>query len=189
MSSVAVTIGGEQVLLRRVQLAGPVGFLIDGPRGAHAGIGAALEAAGATRVGELAWQSRRIEAGWPLYGVDITDKNLPQELDRDRLAINFTKGCYLGQETVARIDALGHVNKILVGVRFRTDEVPPTGTELSLGEQVVGHVTSACFSPLLHAPLALAYVRRGENEPGTSLVASTGPAEIVRLPLPETPSS
>ncbi len=189
MSSVVVAIGSQEAWLRRVQLAGPASFLIDGERGAHAGIGAALVVAGATRVGEAAWQTRRIESGWPLYGVDITDKNLPQELDRDRLAINFTKGCYLGQETVARIDALGHVNKTLVGVRFQTNEVPAAGTELSIGDQVVGQVTSACFSPRLQAPLALAYVRRGQNEPGMSIVAGTNPAEVVRLPLPEARSS
>jgi len=61
------------------------------------------------------WNTLRIEACTPLFGRDITPANLPQEINRDSRAISFTKGCYLGQETVARIDALGHVNKLLVG--------------------------------------------------------------------------
>ena len=60
----------------------------------------------------------RIEAGTPLFKVDFDDSNLPQEVGRDAEAISFTKGCYLGQETVARIDALGHVNQRIVGVQF-----------------------------------------------------------------------
>ena len=65
----------------------------------------------------------RVEAGTPYYGPDINDKNLPQEISRDSRAISFVKGCYLGQETVARIDALGHVNRTLVGVRFAGGEL------------------------------------------------------------------
>src|SRR5438046_8506879 len=103
----------------------------------------------------------RIEAGYPLYGRDITDKNLPQEIDRDRLAISFTKGCYLGQETVARIDALGHVNRLLRGIKFLTSAIPERGTELQSGGKVVGHVTSSCWSPGIGAPLALGFLRRG----------------------------
>ena len=60
----------------------------------------------------------RIEAGTPVFGKDVTEKNLPQEIGRDDRAISFVKGCYLGQETVARIDALGHVNQVLKGLVF-----------------------------------------------------------------------
>jgi folate-binding protein YgfZ len=89
----------------------------------------------------------------PRYGVDFTEENLPQEVGRDREAISFTKGCYLGQETVARIDALGHVNHRLVGVRFFGSEVPASGTELTRECRIVGSGTSAAFSPKLNAPL------------------------------------
>src|SRR5205814_560451 len=111
----------------------------------------------------------RIEAGTPFFGQDITDKNLPQELGRDALAISFTKGCYLGQETVARIDALGHVNQTLRGLRFAGLEIPQAGADLSTPDKpdkAVAHVTSAAFSPRLAAPLALGYVRRGYEAPG-----------------------
>ena len=60
----------------------------------------------------------RVEFGTPFYGQDITTENLPQEVNRDKTAISFTKGCYLGQETVARIDALGHVNRLLGLLQF-----------------------------------------------------------------------
>ncbi len=144
---------------------------------------AVLVAAGATECRPAAFDAARIEWGFPLYGVDITDKNLPQEVARDALAISFVKGCYLGQETVARIDALGHVNKLLVGVRFHGATVPSPDTELSAAGQTVGHVTSATYSPRLSAPLALAYVRRGSNEPGTKLSSALGDAAVVRLPV------
>ena len=82
------------------------------------------------------FDAARIESGTPLFGRDITDENLPQEIDRDRLAISFTKGCYLGQETVARIDALGHVNRLLRAVKFPPQSpTPPVGTELQTPPQ------------------------------------------------------
>ena len=183
--SVSAVIAGAAVWLRRTPLAGPVSFLVDGPREAFAAIGAALQSAGAKKVDEAAWHARRIEWGWPLFGVDITDKNLPQELNRDRLAISFTKGCYLGQETVARIDALGHVNKLLVGVRWRGETAPAAGAELSVDGKPVGQVTSASFSPRLDAPLALAYIRRLHATPGAKLTTGDGQAEVVTLPLGE----
>jgi folate-binding protein YgfZ len=124
----------------------------------------------------------RIEQGYPWFGVDISDENLPQEVDRNQQAISFTKGCYLGQETVARIDALGHVNKNLCGVSFNGETVPVAGLELMMADKVVGLVTSACWSPKLGRPLALAYVRRGHQSPGTKLTSASGEATVVALP-------
>jgi tRNA-modifying protein YgfZ len=124
----------------------------------------------------------RIEAGTPLFGVDFDESNLPQEVGRDRQAISFTKGCYLGQETVARIDALGHVNQRLVGVRFAADGVPDAGTELSRGGATAGRVTSAVFSPKLGAPLALAMVRREHQAVGSRLQSDYGECEVIELP-------
>ncbi len=101
ISSQAV-IAGHAVSLRRVDIVGPIGFLIVGSRAAAAAVGDALVAAGATPVGSAAFEAARIEAGFPLYGRDITERNLPQEVARDDRTISFRKGCYLGQETVAR---------------------------------------------------------------------------------------
>lgn len=160
----------SEALLKRVNIAarripwGDHAFLIDGDaRGP-------LVDAGAVSCSTDAAEILRIESPAPLYGVDITLDNLPQEVHRDAQAIHFKKGCYLGQETVARIDALGHVNKLLVQVTFAPEANVSPGLELRHGEKVVGHVTSACFSPKFAAPLALAYVRREHAAPGTKLV-------------------
>jgi folate-binding protein YgfZ len=133
--------------------------------------------------GPQAFETARIESGMPRYGVDFNEENLPQEVGRDREAISFTKGCYLGQETVARIDALGHVNQRLAGVRFFGSGVPSGGTELAREGRIVGSVTSAAFSPKLDAPLALAMVRREANSPGTRLSSAAGECEVVALPV------
>jgi folate-binding protein YgfZ len=129
--------------------------------------------------GQDAFEAARIEQGFPLFGQDISDKNLPQEVGRDKLAISFVKGCYLGQETVARIDALGHVNRKLARLRFSGPAVPGPGTELRAGEQVVGEVTSASWSPRLRSPVALGYVRTAHLSPGTRLTSSCGEAEVM----------
>jgi folate-binding protein YgfZ len=134
-------------------------------------------------VGEDPFHTARIEAGTPLFGIDFDDQNLPQEIGRDREAISFTKGCYLGQETVARIDALGHVNQQIVGIRFHGSDVPGVGTQLLRGGAVVGKVTSPAFSPKLNCAIALAMVRREVTADGTSLTCQTGDCEVIRLPL------
>jgi folate-binding protein YgfZ len=130
-----------------------------------------------------AFDTLRIEAGTPLFGIDFDERNLPQEVGRDREAISFTKGCYLGQETVARIDALGHVNQRITGVRFHTPAVPQIGTELKCEDVLTGRITSAKISPRLHAPLALAMVRREYAAVGTRLESAAGMCEVVELPL------
>jgi tRNA-modifying protein YgfZ len=144
----------------------------------------ALRAHGGVLCGDEAFTARRIESGAPLFGIDFDSTNFPQEVGRDRQAISFTKGCYLGQETVARIDALGHVNQQLVGVRFPEGEVPAHGTELLHDGKPAGRVGSAAFSPQLGAPLALAMLRREFTAPGSQVESPLGPCEVVALPLP-----
>src|SRR4051794_2714759 len=133
--------------------------------------------------GPQAFEAARIEAGMPWYGIDFNEENLPQEVGHDRQAISFTKGCYLGQETVARIDALGHVNQRLVGLRFSGRELPEVGIELTHEGRTVGSVTSAAFLPRVDAPIALAMVRREANAPGTRLDSVIGEREAVALPM------
>ncbi|HEX4146953.1 MAG TPA: glycine cleavage T C-terminal barrel domain-containing protein [Pirellulales bacterium] len=191
--SAPASIAGQAVSLRRVDIVGPAGFLIAGPRAAAAAVGEAQVAAGATPVGAAAFEVARIEAGFPLYGRDISERNLPQEVARDDRTISFRKGCYLGQETVARIDALGHVNQLLVGLRVNSPEVVPAGLELLSAGAKVGHVTSAAFSPRQQCNVALGYVRRGNHAPGTRLDSAQGTAEVISLsvanPLPVHPVS
>ena len=135
-------------------------------------------AAGASPAGLEAWDIARVEAGRPEWGVDMDDNTIPQEANFDALhAISYTKGCYVGQETVARVHFRGHVNKHLRGVRAASLEPIPSGATLhdESGAQV-GDVRSAVRSPRLGA-IALAMIRR-EVEPGATLIArSAGDAE------------
>lgn len=100
------------------------------------------------KAGKTEWDRLRIINGWPVYGQDVRSDNLPQELDRDKTAISFTKGCYLGQETVARLDALGHVNRMLMGFTFQTEGSPSFAQNLNqplVNEQgqTIGEIRSA----------------------------------------------
>jgi folate-binding protein YgfZ len=182
-----VRLAGQAVWLRRVEMIGSGSFLIAGAAEAIDAVFIALGAEGVAACGKEAFEEARIEAAFPWYGVDITDKNLPQEVNRNRLAISFTKGCYLGQETVARIDALGHVNKTLQRLRFSGSAVPPPGAALRAGQAPAGEITSAVLSPQLGAPLALAFVRRGHESLGTRLGSDFGEAEIIAPPSPLAP--
>jgi tRNA-modifying protein YgfZ len=186
----ACRIAGCQAWLRKTDLTSS-GFLITSPRAFLPQLQSGLVDAGAVLCGNDAFVAARIEAGTPLYAQDITEENLPQEIDRDRLAISFTKGCYLGQETVARIDALGHVNRLLRNVKFVPQAViPPIAAALqsgasnneAIGQKTVGRITSACWSPRLSAPLALALVHRESAAIGTKLQSQFGEAEVVSAP-------
>lgn len=184
LAHVELKLGDIQLSVRRVGMTATGGFLLSCPADEITRLWTALHTAGARACGCDALEAARIEAGTPWYGRDISEKNLPQEVARDQQAISFIKGCYIGQETVARIDALGHVNKLLTGVRFQNaDCTPEPGAELSAEGQSAGQITSAAFSPKLGSPLGLAYVRRGRHEPGTKLDSPHGPAEVVSLPV------
>lgn len=172
-------VAGAAVQVARCELPWMGGYLIGCAIDAAAAIEATLVAAGATLGSESLWNTVRVESSWPLWGVDFDDANLPQEVSRDAAAISFRKGCYLGQETVARIDALGHVNKQLAAIRFEGDGVPEVGAELLLGEQAVGRVASSCWSPRAAKPQAIAMVKRGANAVGTSLAWSGGAGTVV----------
>jgi len=178
-----VTIAGIAVCVRRVDWTAAGGYLLQTSCEAADGLKAVLEKAGAAVCSLASFDVARMEAGTPQSGRDITLENLPQEIDRDARAISFTKGCYIGQETVARIDALGHVNKLLRLVKFAGDAIPAAGTELTAEGKTVGKVTSAVFSAKLNAPLALAMVRRGVDKPGTQLESALGPVDVVAAPV------
>lgn len=137
------------------------------------------EQAGAVPCLEPAVDIARIEAGTPLVGREITDEHFPQELDRDSRAISFTKGCYLGQETVARLDARGSVQWLLRRVRFCGEQLPEAGAEFSVEQRPMIRITSSCWSLRWQCPLALAYVRREHAEPGTAIATGMGDAVVL----------
>ena len=122
----------------------------------------------------------RIESGRPRLGYDMDAETMPQEAGINERAVSFTKGCYVGQETVARLHYKGKPNRHLRGLRL--SEPVERGTDIMLGEKVVGRVGSSCVSPSL-GPIALALVRR-EGEPGDSVTVNGATAELVGLPFP-----
>lgn len=139
----------------------------------------ALLARGARAVAEEAVETLRIEQGRPRYGADLDDTTIPQEAGLNDRAVSFTKGCYVGQETVARLFYKGKPNRHLRGLRLSAPVAP--GTELTLAGKRVGAVGSVAQSPA-HGPIALALVRR-EAEPGATVTAGEATAEVVTLPF------
>ncbi|MDF1594480.1 MAG: glycine cleavage T C-terminal barrel domain-containing protein [Acidimicrobiia bacterium] len=121
---------------------------------------ARLLTAGAVRCGQQAATAVRIEAGEPVMGADVDESTIPQESGLVPEAVSFTKGCYLGQELVARIDSRGHVNRRLRGLVVEENLLPPRGAAVFSGDREVGLVGSVAESLTLRAPVALALVRR-----------------------------
>jgi folate-binding protein YgfZ len=147
---------------------------------------AALLDAGASAVSEAATEILRVEHGRPRYGAELDDSTIPQEAGLNERAVSFTKGCYVGQETVARLFYRGKPNRHLRGLRL--SEPAPAGAELRLGERVVGHVASAVVSPA-YGPIALALVRR-EAAVGDGVAVEGGTsAEVVELPFGPAPAA
>jgi folate-binding protein YgfZ len=141
----------------------------------------ALQACGARPVAEEAAECLRVEGGRPRYGIDLDDSVIPQEAGLNERAVSFTKGCYVGQETVARLFYKGKPNRHLRGLLLSKSAA--TGDELLLGERIVGRVGSVAVSPRL-GPIALALVRR-EAKPGAAVELGSGgtSARVVELPF------
>ncbi len=176
-ANVAAELDGISCLLVRTELG--VDVFCDAADTAR--LTAALRDAGAAPVGEAAAECLRIERGQPRYGVDIDDSTIPQEAGLNDRAVSFTKGCYVGQETVARLYYRGRANRQLRGLRLSAPA--SSGDELRLGARPVGRVGSVTTSPTF-GPIALALVRR-EAQPGSTLsVGSRGiEAEVSELPF------
>jgi folate-binding protein YgfZ len=160
----AIRLAGMSATLMKVPLVGDFSYLIHSDGESHARIRQQLLARDIPWCAPEALEIVRIEAGFPLFGVDITTSNLPQEIGRDALAINFKKGCYLGQETVARIDALGHVNRQLRRLEVTGDDPPRAGADIVQENAVVGHVTSCAIPFLRPNALAIGLIRRGVQD-------------------------
>jgi aminomethyltransferase len=137
-------------------------------------------------VGTEALEVLRIEAGVPLFGRDMSEETIPIEANLLE-AISYTKGCYIGQEVIARIDARGHVNRKLVGLLLEGSTLPQHGARIDTPEREVGWITSTAFSLALQQPIALGYVRREAFTTGTRLQVqangTTVQATVVDLPF------
>jgi tRNA-modifying protein YgfZ len=138
------------------------------------------DALGIERVSEEVAECLRIEAGRPRLGRDMGSETIPQEANLNERAVSFTKGCYVGQETVARLHYRGKPNRHLRGLRL--SEPAEHGDPILLDEREVGKVGSACISPRL-GPIAIAVVRR-EAAPGDTVTVNGSEAQVVDLPFP-----
>ncbi len=188
-------LGGSAVRMVREAPTGLPGLTLIGGRQDIEEVSRSLKAgwqlAESSYVDPSTFECLRIEAGTPVFGKDVNEKNLPQEIGRDARAISFVKGCYLGQETVARIDALGHVNQVLKGLIFEPGTpCPAPGSTLESDGKRVGTITSAVMSTARECPIALAMIRTTHAFAGTSLRVEVGlgtepiTATVCELPFP-----
>jgi folate-binding protein YgfZ len=180
LDHVAMQIAGIDATAARVDWAGDVGFLLRVAVGDRDRLVSAVRAAGIPEAGAEALEAVRIEEGRPAPA-DIVEKTLPQELGRDARAISFTKGCYLGQETVARIDALGHVNRRLVAVA--TVGPIERGAAVTCGDETIGTVTSACVSPRTGGGLGLVLALTKKLAADAAVEVAGASARVVPLPV------
>jgi folate-binding protein YgfZ len=150
---------------------------------------AAAKKTGGRPCGWQASEIARIEAGIPRFGADMDETNLAPEAGIDERAISYSKGCYIGQEVIARIRTYGQVAKSLRGLLLADDltELPKKGNQLFHGDKEAGYITTALASPTFRRNIALGYVRRECNEPGTQLrlraAEQDSPVQIVPLPF------
>jgi folate-binding protein YgfZ len=172
-------LGGEPVVVARVDQLGVPGFVVFVATSALESVANLLVQHGAIVAAPEALEAARIEAGYPVFGLDMTDEVIPLEAGIENRAISFTKGCYVGQEVVIRIMHRGHgrVARKLVGLRI-DGPVPAPGTKLFAGGQEVGFVTSAAMSPRFGS-IALGYVQRDHVEPGSRVEVAGAPTTTV----------
>lgn len=145
---------------------------------------AAARAVGGRAAGWEAAEIARIETGIPRFGADLDETTLPPEAGLDAKAVSYTKGCYIGQEVLNRIRTIGHVNRILVGLRLPTGTaaLPARGDKLLREGKEAGVITSAAQSPAF-GNIALGFVRREHADPGTELNFTGGAARVTPLPF------
>ncbi len=175
----AVDIGGSSVLAAGVARPVP-GYDLLGPAGLLEKAREYLVAEGATPAGMQAYETARVEVGTPRFGPDITPGNFPAEAGVLDLAVSFAKGCYPGQETVARMHYRGHPNRALHRLKIEGEPPPPNTPIFQNGKQV-GKVTSVAPPPADGARLALGYLHRNADLK-SSLVA--GDAIVASFPAP-----
>ena len=146
-----------------------------------------LVEAGARPVGFEALEILRIEAGIPRYGADVNERATPLEAGLFR-AVDFNKGCFIGQETIAKMHYRGKPRKYLVGLLVERQTVAEPGTPILEGEKEIGRITSCARSPALGQVIALGSVRRGFEVSGTVLsLKGGGRAKVTPLPFRQTP--
>jgi tRNA-modifying protein YgfZ len=147
------------------------------------GVRRMLVASGASPAGAEAFELLRVEAGTPVYGIDIGEDRFVMEVPRALRAVSYSKGCYLGQEPIVMSrDRAGFVNRAFLGVKVLEGGPLPPGTKLFRDAAEVGLVTSSIVSPRLGAPLSVGYIRRGHQDVGLRLTGDGRPVEVLGFP-------
>lgn len=145
---------------------GEDGYLLTGPRAEAEAVWQSLLDAGANRAGVAAFESLTLEAGVPLFGKDMTSAVNPMQAGLEKKAIDFEKGCYIGQEVIAKIKYLGQVNRGLVRLRINGEIAPARGADVRFDGQGVGSIARSAYCPTVGGILAFSYLPRAYMEPG-----------------------
>jgi tRNA-modifying protein YgfZ len=181
-------IGGAEVVVAAYGWSGEAAFQLLAPAGAGPAMEEALTGAGREAGLHVAdaetLEVLRVEAGIPVQGRELGEDTLPAEARLLARAVSFTKGCYTGQEVVARMASRRRLGHLLVGIVFEDASAPPSapGARIAVGGHPVGAVTSAVRSPVA-GPIALGFVRSAHAEPGTALEVDGRPAHVAALPF------
>ncbi len=186
-NGVALETGGGRLVIRADRRLGVPAWTLAGSGEVVGSVTDDLCAAGLRSAGAAAVTARRIEQGVPWFGLDFGpdaggDGSFPQETGIEDWAVSFEKGCYLGQEVIARIHFRGKVNRSLRGVVFDPGSEPRAGVELRRNEEVVGVMNSVAGSPAMGRPIGLAIVHH-KAEPGSELSTPAGSCRLVELPF------
>lgn len=172
---------GMDVVIQRVELTGGPGYELSCSADEAAAVWDRLaEAEGVVPVGFETVETLRVEAGIPRFGKELSEKRIPLEVGMES-AISFNKGCYLGQEIIARLDSRGTPARLLRTLVFEGGAAPLEGASVEREGKGVGEVVTSVWSPLLQAPLALAFIKRGHNEIGQQLSVDTRPVRVQAL--------
>lgn len=177
-------IGGVSAVVARFGWSGEDAYQVFAARGDAERIRSALVAApgaGLVVCGPDALEVLRIEAGRPRLFAELSEEILPPEARLERW-VSYTKGCYIGQEIIARLRSRGHVNHLLVGLQIEAERLPAKDAPVRAGDKDVGEITSSALSPHVGS-IALAFVRVGSDAPGTELDVGGSRARVVELPF------
>ena len=193
LQSLSFAFEGTEAFLAKTEETGMADFELFVPLEALASVWAHLlktgEPEGLKPIGKATLETARIEAGFPRLGPDINDRIVPPEANLEGIAFSLSKGCYPGQEVVARMDTYGSIKRRLVGLVIEGNEkdLPEAGAKLFSGTREVGWVSSATFSPLLQKPIALGFPLRDFAKPDTQLEleihARRVPARVSSMPF------
>jgi aminomethyltransferase len=164
-------------LVAKISASGGQGYRVFAPRDEKSALLNALESAGAEPADLEALRVVRLEHGKPRYGEDISDRFLAQEANQPQ-ALNFNKGCYLGQEIVERVRSRGQIHRVLMPLTIDTNDPPAPGTKLQIGDTAAAEITSAAYSPGLGKVVALGYVRTEHAKPHTAMTLGEIHAEV-----------